>query len=338
MQAKKLPSGNWRCRAYDNKTKSTKSFTAETKREAEYLAMEWLNEGAANTPSKQTVKQCVAEYIESRENILSPSSIRGYLIILKNSLSEIADMRVCDLTERDLQNWVNDNTKHYKAKSVKTQFGLVTAALRWSKAKLNYDSVLLPKIPKIEKQIPNEEQIATILQMIEGTSIELPVTIAVTLGLRQSEIAALTWKDYNGKTIKIHSARVPNKDGKFVIKNTTKSEASTRELVVDGILKERLDRAEHTSEYISPMLPTSVLRKFNHLCDDNNLPRFTMHEQRHGHASMMLAMGVPDKYAMKRLGQSSPSMVKEVYQHLYENKEQEVSDTMTEVYNKIYKK
>lgn len=338
MQAKKLPSGNWRCRAYDNKTKSTKSFTAETKREAEYLAMEWLNEGATKPPSKQTVKQCVEEYIESRENILSPSSIRGYLIILKNSISEIAGMRVCDLTERDLQSWVNGNAKRYKPKSIKTQFGLVTAALRWGKAKLDYDSVLLPKLIKNEKQIPDEKQIATILQMVEGTSVELPVTIAVTLGLRQSEIAALTWDDYNGKTIKIHSARVPNKDGKFVIKNTTKSEASTRELVVDGILKERLDRADRTSEYISPMLPTSVLRKFNSLCDKNNLPRFTMHEQRHGHASMMLAMGVPDKYAMKRLGQSSPSMVKEVYQHLYESKEQEVSDTMTEVYKKICEK
>lgn len=39
------------------------------------------------------------------------------------------------------------------------------------------------------------------------------------------------------------------------------------------------ERAERKSEYISPMLPSSVLRKFQHLCDKNGLPRFTMHGQ-----------------------------------------------------------
>ena len=85
------------------------------------------------------------------------------------------------------------------------------------------------------------------------------------------------------------------------------------------------------------MLPSSVLRKFHQLCDKNGLPRFTMHEQRHGNASMMLAKGVPDKYAMKRLGQSSPNMVKNIYQHLYENKEKEVSDTVSKAFSDIYK-
>lgn len=51
---------------------------------------------------------------------------------------------------------------------------------------------------------------------------------------------------------------------------------------------------------------------------------------------MMLAKGVPDKYAMKRLGQSSPNMVKEVYQHLYESKEKEVADTVSKAFSEIY--
>ena len=42
-KAKKLPSGNWRCRAYDKETRKYKSFTAETKKEAELMALEWLN-------------------------------------------------------------------------------------------------------------------------------------------------------------------------------------------------------------------------------------------------------------------------------------------------------
>lgn len=339
MKATKLPSGNWRCRAYDKQTKKCKSFTATTRKEAEYLATKWLNEKSSHKRiSDETVRQCVQNYIKSKENILSPSSVRGYYIILNNSIEEIAGIKLCDLTERDLQSWINGNVTHYKPKSVKSQFGLVVASLRQAKVSLDFSSIILPRIPKSEKKIPTEEEIATILRMIEGTSVELPVTIAVTLGLRQSEIAALKWSDYDGKSLNIHAAVVPDKHSKFVYKPTTKSEASTRKLEVDGILKLRLDKAEHTSEFISPMLPSSVLRKFNHLCDKNGLPRFTMHEQRHGNASMMLAKGVPDKYAMKRLGQSSPSMVKEIYQHLYESKENEVAQTMTATYDDIYNK
>lgn len=339
MKATKLPSGNWRCRAYDNKTKKCKSFTAPTKKEAEYLASEWLNgKTQKRSLSRETVAQCVRNYIESKENILSPSSIRGYLIILNNSINEIENININDLTERDLQSWVNSNASRYKPKSVKSQYGLVTAALRQAKIMLDFNSVLLPRIPKSEKKIPNEKEIALILEMVEGTSVELPVTIAITLGLRQSEIAALKWSDYDGQVLDIHAAVVPDKHSKFVYKNTTKSQASTRKIEVDGLLKERLDRAEHTGEFISPMLPSSVLRKFNQLCDKNGLPRYTMHEQRHGNASMMLAMGVPDKYAMKRLGQSSPSMVKEIYQHLYEDKEKEVAKTMSATYENLYRK
>lgn len=337
MKATKLPSNNWRCRAYDKKTKKCKSFTASTKKEAELLALEWLNGKKSSVKFTETVRECLQNYINSKENLLSPSSIRGYNIILKNSIDEIADIHISDLTERDLQNWINNNVKKYKPKSIKSQFGLVTAALRQRKIGLDFKSILLPRIPRNEKIIPNEAQISKILHMVEGTSVELAVTIAVTLGLRQSEIAALKWDDYNGTTLKIHSAKVLNKQNKYVIKNSTKSEASTREIEVDAILKMRLDRAERKSEFISPMLPSSVLRKFNHLCDQNDLPRFTMHEQRHGNASMMLAKGVPDKYAMKRLGQSSPNMVKDIYQHLYESKEKEVSATVSNAFEEIYK-
>ena len=343
-KAIQLPSGSWRVRVYDKETGRRLSFTSQLpgkagKNEAEFLAKQWQSGRKAERIRKSSgknVRECVEEYIQSKENLLSPSSIRGYYIILNNALDTIGNIKTAALTEKDLQFWINQNASKYAPKSVKSQYGLVAAALRQERIQLDYHSILLPIIKKIEKQIPTEEQISVILHMIEGTSVELPVTIAVTLGLRQSEIAALRWDDYNGKTIKIHAAKVPNKDNHFIIKDTTKSDASTRELEVDELLKARLDRAKRTSEYISPMLPTSVLRKFNHLCDKNNLPRFTMHEQRHGNASMMLAKGVPDKYAMKRLGQSSPNMVKNIYQHLYENKEKEVSDTVSKAFSDIY--
>jgi integrase len=340
--AKQLPSGSWRVQVYDKETGKYLSFTSKLpgkagKNEAELMAREHqLGRKAKTSDIHKTVYDLVKEYIESKEPLLSPSSIRGYYIILENALGDFGNSRVSALTEKDLQFWVSQNAVKYAPKSVKSQYGLVTAALRQERIQLDFNSVMLPKIQKTEKKIPNEKEIAIILHMIEGTSVELPVTMAVVLGMRQSEIAALKWSDYDGTTLDIHAAVVPDKENEYVYKDSTKSAASTRKIEVDGILKERLDRAEHISDFISPMLPSSVLRKFHHLCDKNGLPRFTMHEQRHGNASMMLAKGVPDKYAMKRLGQSSPNMVKEVYQHLYESKEKEVADTVSKAFSEIY--
>ena len=341
-KAKQLPSGSWRVRVYDNESKKYLSFTSKIpgkagKNEAEFLAKEWQAGRKKKTVSSQkTIYELVKEYIESKEALLSPSSIRGYYIILNNALGDLAEQKVKLLTEKDLQFWVSQNALRYAPKSVKSQYGLVTAALRQERIQLDYASVLLPKIPKSKRKIPNEKEIAVILHMVEGTSVELPVTIAVCLGMRQSEIAGLKWTDYDGETFNIHAAVVPDKNNKYVYKESTKSEASTRVIEVDGILKERLDRAERTSEFISPMLPSSVLRKFDQLCEKNGLPHFTMHEQRHGNASMMLAKGVPDKYAMKRLGQSSPNMIKDIYQHLYQSKEKEVADTVSKAFSEIY--
>ncbi len=335
-KVEKLPSGNYRIRVYDKTTGSRKSFTASSKAEVKLLAAEWENGIKEKTKPKDfTLDEAVTEYIKSKENILSPSSIRGYEVIRKNALGALAKIKICVITEMDLQKWVNSNAAKYKPKTVKSQFGLVTATLRQNKIQLDFDTILLPDILPQEPKIPTEQEIGIILRIVEGTSVELPVTIAVTTGMRQSEIAALKWSDYDGAFLHVHSAKVPGKDNKYVLKDTTKSKASTRTIEVDSVLKHRLDRAEHKSEFISPMLPSSVLRKFQQLCDKNGLPHFTMHGQRHGNASMMLAQGVPDKYAMDRLGQSSPNMIKNVYQHLYDEKKKEISKIMSDKFSAI---
>lgn len=337
--AKKLPSGNYRVRVYDNMTKTTKSFTAPTKKEAERLASEWLSGNKPIIADKNlTVGEAVQQYIDSKEGVLSPSTIRGYDIIRRNAINAIRDISLKMIDEKALQIWISQNAQTYSAKSVKNQFTLIVSSLKQNKVYLDYDSICLPRVVKYVPDIPTEEQINKILHIVEGTNIELPVTMAVTLGMRQSEIAGIQWSDYDGQYLYIHATIVPDKHNQYVRKETTKSEASTRAVKVDEVLKERLDRAKvkSKSKYISTMRPTSVLAKFKRLCTANGLPVFTMHAQRHGNASLMLKEGVPDKYAMARLGQSSNNMIKNVYQHLYGDKQEEVAKEMSAKFKKIY--
>lgn len=175
-KAKKLPSGNWRVQI--SMDGERRSFTAPTKKEAELMALEWVNgkEEQKIPAVKKTVGQAVEEYIQSKENLLSPSSTRGYWIIYNNSIDLISSILLSDITEKHLQNWINSNAAHYAAKSVKSQFGLVRAALRQNKIKIDFESILLPRQSKEEKIIPDEKQISIILHIVENTSVELPVT------------------------------------------------------------------------------------------------------------------------------------------------------------------
>ena len=92
--AKQLPSGSWRVRVYDKASKKYISFTSQLpgkagKNEAELLAKEWQAGHKKRPESTKTVYELVKEYIDSKEPLLSPSSIRGYLIILNNALGEL---------------------------------------------------------------------------------------------------------------------------------------------------------------------------------------------------------------------------------------------------------
>lgn len=65
-KAKKLPSGNWRVQVYDSNTKKYKSFTAKTKKEAEYKAAEYsLNSHKDNSYENITLKEAYKRYIAS---------------------------------------------------------------------------------------------------------------------------------------------------------------------------------------------------------------------------------------------------------------------------------
>ena len=77
-KATKLPSGNWNVRALEytdeNGKKHFKSFTAPTKKEAEYLAADYYANKKAKAAAgiaNITLSEAIRRYIDSMNNILS---------------------------------------------------------------------------------------------------------------------------------------------------------------------------------------------------------------------------------------------------------------------------
>lgn len=322
-KAKKMPSGKWRVqvqKTIDGKTYK-KSVTADTKNCAEYEALKWLNEGDDFVEDKKNIDPCeitfseaIDEFLDVMSNLLSPCTIRGYRGIQNKGISLLADVKISNITKNLVQKQINLNAKKYSYKTCKNQLGLISRVL--GEYDIHYKIVLPPK-ERIEYNVPSADDVPKIVNMIKDTPIELQILFALMLGLRQSEIAALKWENLKDDKIKISGAIVPNEYHRYVEKKTNKSYASARTLTVPKYILNKLNKIKKTEGYIFSTTPNYVGKVWRKLLKENGMPNYRIHDLRHANASIMLLLGVPDKYAMKRLGQSDPSMIKNVYQHTF---------------------
>ena len=76
---------------------------------------------------------------------------------------------------------------------------------------------------------------------------------------------------------------------------------------------------------VVPLTGSAIFNRFRKLQKKINMENFRFHDLRHFYASVMLALGIPDKYAMERIGHSSNAMLKNVYQHIINDKQSEFS-------------
>lgn len=321
-KAKKLPSGNWRVNlfvGYDEKGKRIyKSFTSGNKKEAEFLAAQYAIERKENrTPSRISFFMAENAYIESKDNILSPSTIRGYRIMQRNAFPLLAPVMLSNLTENLIQRQMNENAAHYSPKSLRNQIGFISAVLKMHRVKIDVENISLKPKEKREVQIPTINEVRKIIEILKGSEIEGQILLALLMGLRQSEIAAIRWENVAPGLLKVRGAKVPDEHNHLIIKEQNKSFAGKRDIILPEYVYQILQKQPKKNEFVFQLTPSQVLYRFHRLLNKNELPSFRVHDLRHCNASIMLMLGIPDKYAMERLGQSTNYMLKGVYQHTF---------------------
>lgn len=305
--AKKLPSGNWNVSVMvDGKRVS---ITAPTKKEAEKEAAK-LKSGAkvVKTAGYMTVGDAIDQYIESKNAVLSPSTIAGYQRIRKNALQGLMPINVANVTQNMVQREINSMAREKSPKSVRNAHGLLSAAL----AEIRPDFVLrttMPQKQRYDVAIPTDEDVQKILKAVRSHRDEIPILLAVWLGLRMSEILGLKWSDIDGNVLHIRRALVDEGE------KTTKTYSSQRDLLIPEYIKSLLETAPHTSEHIVPVSRRSLYARFQVICKHAGVQHYRFHDLRHINASVMLALGVPNRYAQERMGHATDNMLKTVYQH-----------------------
>jgi len=324
-KAKKLPSGSWRVRVSTGEKDETgkykyESLTADTEKEANFLALEY-DLKRKQKPADMTVSEAIEKYIKAKSNVLSPSTIRGYTDIRENNLKPLMYVKLNKLNNNIIQSAINDEALNHSPKTVKNIYGLLTAVLNVYAP----DIRLKIRLPQSEKRIItllNEKQISELLKAINGTSVEIPVLLAVWLGLRQSEICGLQWDsvDFENSVIVIKQAKVRDKNEQIVLK-TTKTYSSTRIIRVPLFVMDKIKTLQRNGEFVVDINGNALYKRFKRILIKNKLPEIRFHDLRILNASIMLKLKVQDKYAMKRGGWSTPHTMKNIYQQLFDEEQ-----------------
>lgn len=329
-QPKELPSGKWRCQILVNGKRM--SVVDEDPKVAHAKAIA-LKEGIIEKESgtTMTVGTAIDRYIESKNAVLSPSTIAGYKYIRGHALQELMNRNLAALTQEDIQRAINKMSKEKSPKSVANAHGLLSAAITMYRPNMVLRTTL-PQKQKKEISIPSDEDIEAIIHAAAGTVMELPILLAIWLGLRASEIRGITWDAIKDGVLHIKQAIVQGEDGAVV--KGTKTYSGNRKIKLPQYIADLIDAQPRTDDYVVHLSGQAMYKQFSRLCEKHGIPHYRFHDLRHANASVMLALGVPDKYAMERMGHATNNMLKTVYQHTMKSKQDEVSQTVDDYFSK----
>ena len=336
--AKKLPSGSWRCQVFSHyeyvkqpdgsvkKKRVYESFTSNDpskngKEKAEAMAAEYALNKERMERSDFTLKEALEKYVESKRNVLSPTSIRGYETLIRNAYTDIQDLKTRKLNQAVIQEWVNSYSAKHSPKTVSNAHGLLASALAVYEPSLRLRTKLPSAKPR-DIYTPSDKDIEVLLMHIQGTELEKAVLLAAFGTLRRGEICALTDEDISGNTITISKSMVRSNDGGFVIK-TPKTYSSYREVEYPDFVIQKFEGIQKKKK---KMYPEDISKKFGTILKESGLPHFRFHDLRHYSASIMHAIGIPDQYIMARGGWKTDRVLKQVYRNVISDEQKKFTE------------
>jgi integrase len=307
MTIEKLPSGSYRITQMENGKRFR--ITLDHK-PSKIEAMKLIAEAVEKRPEKvnMTFDDACAAFIDSKANILSPSTKREYGNMRRKIPQDFSKKYLTSITSMDVQKLTNDWSANLAPKTVRNYANFVLAVLK--SADIEIKSPHLPQKEKKTAYIPSENDIIAIQEQLKGTEYEIPFFL-LCLGLRRSELCALTIDDLNGNTLTINKALVLNESKQWVIK-ATKTTDSTRTIIIPQDIADKI----RERGYVYKGHPANLYDNLRRAQDRAGIPHFKLHALRHFFCSYMHDLGYSDKQIQEMGGWADASQVmRNIYKH-----------------------
>jgi len=288
-------------------------------------AMRAISEQIENVPLKNSFYECAVSYIHSKENVISPRTVKGYYSILNSCISDdFKKKRIAQITQQDIQFEINRYAEDHNPKTTRNTHAFIASVLRQFRPNMIIHTTL-PQTVKSERYTPSEEDIKRIL---EASKDDHPNHVCFQLGimsLRRSEIMALTLDDIDGNILTINKAMVQNSNREWVIKQTKTSDSTRKIYIPDSLVKEINDLG-----YVYNRHPNKMRKALIRYQDKLGIPHFRFHDLRHFFASYAHSQGISDADIMASGGWKSDYVMKSVYRH-----EMKAQESQKQLFDKL---
>lgn len=335
MNIEKLPSGSYRAKKiYKGKTYRVTFDHKPTQKEVLQALAEKMDADEIKDRAKN-FERAALEYIESKSNVLSPSTIVGYKSSLRNLSDHFKSLNVNDITNQDIQKEINDYSAPYhpvnkntkvvdesklvtrSPKTVRNAHGFISAVLATLRPNLNC-SCTLPQKLKSEPYIPSDEDVKKILSEVADTEYETAYKL-LCFGLRRSELIAVTDKSIEIKDgryiLHIKEAIVQDENREWKTK-TTKTTASTRDLDIPKELAEMILK----DGYAFNGHPNTLTCHLTDIQKALGITHFSIHKFRHYFCSKLISEGYDIKTIQALGGWDTDETPRKIYAHVMSDK------------------
>lgn len=319
MNIEQLPSGSYRVTETINKVRYRATFDHKPNKNEIRKALSEKIKKYEEEHSKSdcmTLRMASEEYCKSKENTLSPKTIREYYIIIRNMPEWLLEKDIHEIVQLDLNNYVNEMARTLSPKTIKNRHGFVSSVIETYRPEFRIKTSL-PQKKKQTVFIPSAEQQKELVNELMGTEYFIPVVLG-SFGLRRSEICALTIDDVDGRIIHVNKALVENKDNEWIVK-VTKNTESERDVIIPEWLSDMIVK----QGYIYKGHPGGILRAITRAQEKLGMPHFSEHKLRHFFASRMHSLGIVDADIMRMGGWKTDEVMKTVYRHSMIEKEKD---------------
>ena len=314
------------------------------------------HKGLIIASEKQTLEEFLVRWLEdSVKGTTSENTLVSYsCIVRKHIVPILGNIPLQKLQPQQVQYLYRKKQEEGLTRTVQLIHAVLHRALnqamKWNIVQRNVTDVVdRPKFSRREMKVLNQDEANRFLKSAREGPLYALYVLAITCGLRQGELLALKWKDFDVKAGTVHIQRqVRWVKGKALFKEpkTSKSRRTVMlpQVAVTALQKHHAVQAKQrlangkkwqdhglifTTEVGTAINQSNLLSKsFYPLLMKAEVPRIRFHDLRHTAATLLLQQGVHPKIVQERLGHSRISMTLDTYSHVLPAMQQEAADKM----------